>query len=514
MSGTYDCIVIGAGHNGLTAAGVLARAGRKVLVLEQRGVVGGLAAGDEFQPPYRSPGLLHDTSRIASEAVATLELDQHGLSFASERPAVFAPEREGRGLLLHGDAEKAAGEIARFSQKDADAYLAYRAFFDRIRDFINRLLRDLPTDVGALGSQQMWDLLKKGLALRRLGAKDMMELMRINLMCVVDWLNEWFETELLKALLAAPAVYRSFTGPWSPGNNLNLILWECASGRDVIGGPPALVDALKKAAASFGAEVRTGARVKKIRLRQGSVQGVTLDGGEEVNAALVLASCHPKHTFLDLIQNHRLPFHLEHAIQNYRSRGTTAKVNLALNAPLTFACRKDLSAVHVRTGDNLNVLERAFDPVKYGAFSETPLLEMFLPNSDPGTVPNGHHVLSILVHFVPYHLRAGWNETRREELGNAVLAVLERYAPGTGATVVAREVLTPADLESRYGLTEGHIHHGEEALDQMLVRPVTGCSDYATPFSGLYLCGSGSRPGGGLTCRPGLLAARFVQKSS
>ncbi len=502
---SYDAIVIGAGHNGLAAAAELARRGRKTLVLEARELVGGLAAGETFHPGFRSLGLLHDTSQVSKKAVSALKLEQHGLSFEEHPPSYFAPSSSGPGLYLHHDPEMAHKEIQAHSPRDAEAYSAYRQFLKRISPVVEDMLLDLPADVDGIGFSEVMRLAGKGLAMRRLGKKDMFEMLRIPVMCAADWISEWFETDLLKAVLAGPAVYGTFTGPWSPGNNLNLLLNECRAGKAVKGGAPALAAALEKAAVAQGAEIRTGARVSKLLVEDDVVKGVVLQDGESIAASTVLSSLDPKQTFLDLIEPFRLSRRLEHVMENYRMRGTTAQVLLATNKALTFACRPDLRPVRARTGEHLDDLERAFDAVKYEHFSEKPVLDIL---ADSDAAPDGSHVISILVHFAPYHLKGGWNAEERERLGDTVMSVFKQYAPETADAVIAREVLTPADLETRYGLTHGHIHHGEHSLDQLLIRPDVSCADHKTSIQGLYICGSGSQPGGGLTCLPGLLAGR------
>ena len=516
MTDRYDVIVIGAGHNGLTTAALLAREGRSVLVLERRGVVGGLAAGEEFHPGYRSAGVLHDTSCVRRDVVEELGLEGLGLSWTES--AVFVPQTDGPGLLLHHDANRAAQEIGAASDRDAGRYAEYRAFLTRIARFVNGFFSETPLDRTFTGPDGgVLDLLKTGLALRRLGRRNMLELLRIMPMSVADWLDEWFEGELLKCLLAAPAIHGTFTGPRSPGSNASLLRLESAGGASVRGGPQSLIDALEAAARAQGVEVRTGAEVRGITVSGGGVTGVSLDGGEQIDAAVVAASCDPRRTFLYLIPGRDITPKLEHRIQSFRMRGTTAKVNLALNAPLRFACRPDLEIEYARTGERMDDLERAFDAVKYGRFSERPILDIYVPTAaSPDLAPDGHSVASILVHFVPDDLRdtrQGWTKKQREKLVKTVIDTLEQYAPGTRQSIVARDVLAPPDLEERYGITHGHIHHGEHALDQLLVRPCPECARYRTPIEGLYLCGSGSPPGGGLTCAPGALAASAMRKT-
>lgn len=510
-STSFDVIVIGGGHNGLTAAALLAGSGRKVLLLERHLFVGGLAVGDEFHPQYRSVGLLHDTSAVRPHVIEALKLERHGLTLTAAPPPVFLPQRAGRGLWLHHDAQAAAGEIEAFSKRDARRYAEYRGFLARISRFTRRLFDEPPPDLSGNGLSGLTPLAARAWRLRRLGRRDMMELLRIGPMCVADWLGEWFETDLLRSALAAPAIDGTFTGPRSPGSAAMLLRSETMAERSAAGGPVALIDALEKSARSSGVSIRTGAEVRRIRIGGGRVEGVELADGEFITARVVAASCDPKRVFLGMIDGEHISDLLAHRIHHFRSRGTTAKVNLALNRPLRFACRPDLRIEHARIGETLDEMERAFDAVKYGRFSSRPILDVYVPTlANPDLAPPGHCVVSVVAHFAPYELKEGWSDETREELGDAVMGVLSEYSPDIEESIVAREVQTPMDIEARYGVTEGHLHHGEHALDQFFTRPCPECARYRTPIVGLHLCGSGSHPGGGLTCGPGALCASIL----
>jgi phytoene dehydrogenase-like protein len=486
-----------------------------VVVLEQRDATGGLASREEFRNGYATSGVLHDTSGVRHDLVRSLNLKRHGLELNDEPPSIYAPERGSRGLLLHHDAAKAGEEISRFSARDAERYDEFRAFINRVRGFVNRFLDEAPPELLVATRSGDWSLLRKALALRGLGKGDMIEFLRIIPMCAADWLNEWFKTDLLKTLLAGPAVYGTFMGPWSPGSALNLLIWECRKGPLVKGGGSALVDALCKAASESGVEIRTGVPVERILLKNGKVAGVLVDGDDVIEASAVAAACDPKQTFLQLLAPSDVSETLTHRIETFRSRGTAARVNIALDARVELAGRPGELVEIVRTGGTLDELEKAFDPVKYGRYSDRPVLEVYMPGAtDPSCAPDGHSVLSILVHFVPYRLENGWNYRERDRLGDVVVDTLSEYAPRVKDSIEFVEVLAPPEIETRYGVTEGHIYHGEHALDQLLVRPTPECARYRTPISGLYLCGSGSHPGGGLTCAPGALGARAIISGS
>jgi phytoene dehydrogenase-like protein len=513
MTQKYDVIVIGAGPNGLTTAALLAKRGRKVLVLEGREHIGGLAAGEEFHPGYRTAGVLHDTTRVRPWVVEELGLRRQGLEFRSDPPPVLLPELDGEGLVLDRDPGKAAAELSRRSADDAGKYRGYRAFVKRVSATIRKLADRRPPNLIEPGLGDLLGLGGAALSLRLLGRKDMMEVLRIAPMCVADWLNEWFDSELLKAGLAAPTLEGCFAGPWSPGTTTNLLWMESTIAEPIAGGPRALIAALEKAAVAYGVEIRCGTAVEGLVLDNDRVAGVSIGGGEVLQPKTVAASCHPKHLFLELLPSAALSATLGRDISNFRSRGTTAKLNLALSGPPEFSCRPGFKPERIRIGETIDDLERAFDPVKYRRFARRPALDISVPTIEtPELAPAGHHVLSILVHCAPHELEGSWNEASRDELYRAVVDRLSEYAPGIEGAIVGHQVLSPSDLEAVYGVSGGHLFHGEHATDQLAVRPAPGCTRYRTPFAGLFLCGSGSHPGGGITCAPGALAARAILK--
>ena len=511
----YDVIVIGGGHNGLTAAGLLAKAGRKVLLLERRDRLGGLCSPEEFHPGYKVPGVLHDTASVRPQVVDALQLERHGLSLRSEEVPTYLPKLNASGLLLYRDPTLAAAEIGRISAKDAQSYADFRAFLARVQGFFRRITEQRAPDLKNMSLGHLFEIAGSALALRRLPEKDLLEVLRIGPMSVADWLNEWFETSLLKAGLAHQAVSGNWLGPWSSGTVVTFLLSEISARREVVGGPASLVRALEAACRDRGAEIRLRNAAARIVLTSGRVRGVALEDGSEIAAPVVLSSCDPKRTFLGLMSPRDVPPGLADGIRTWRCRGTTAKIHLALSGGLEFAGRPGAQIEAARTGENLDELERAFDAVKYGERSQLPVLDVRVPSlSDPTLAPAGHHVVSILAHFAPYHLRGGWNQERREALGEAVLASLSRHAPTLRERLVSGEVLTPLDLEERLGITEGHIHHGEQCLDQLFsLRPLPSCSRHSTPVPGLYLASGGTHPGGGVTCAPGALAADAVLRS-
>lgn len=508
----FDTIIVGAGPNGLAAAVRLAKAGKKVVVLERSAAPGGLSAKLEFHPGYSVPGILHDEALVPRSVAEKLGLTGHGLSFRKP-PATHIAERNGPGLLLPGDTAGAADAIGQRSKHDAESYRDLRAFLDRIKPLLGSMFAEAPPSLAPKSTGDFWQIARHGLSALRVSRKDLVELARVAPMCVADFLNERFETPFLVEALAAPAVASTWSGPWSAGSVTNLLLHECSGGEALAGGPPALIAALLAAGRAAGAELRTNAEVKRIRLDKGKVAGVTLASGETIDAPIVLSSADPKRTLLKLLAPGSLPLRIEEEVRRLRSRGSAAKVHLALSGPLELAGSNGRQDEAIRIGGgHVDDLERAFDAIKYRRFSDRPHLEIRVPTvADPSLAPAGHHVVSILASFAPYALEGGWTDEARERLGDAVLSVLAEHAPSLRQKLVAREVLPPADLEERFALSGGQLHHGEIALDQLLMmRPIPSAPRYQTAIPGLFLGGSGSHPGGGVRPTAGLLAAEAV----
>jgi len=375
-----------------------------------------------------------------------------------------------------------------FSKSDGQAYAEYREFLGKISPFLSSLTDRIPADLGNLKTKDLWSIAKGSLGLKRLGNKTMTELLKVGPMSVADFLGEKFETDFLKAGLTFPAIFGSFTGPRSSYTTLNLLMWECGAQKSVVGGPQALVSALEQSALDSGAVIKTEAIVNKILLDdQGKVQGIKLSAGEEMLAPIVAASCTPQTTFLDLLEPHQIDYPLEQGILHLRSRGTTAKVNLALSKPLEFKADFSEPIEFARISTSIDDVEKAFDSVKYREFSQDPILDIHIPTiSNSDLAPDGHSVVSILVHYAPYDLDGGWDTQSKEILGERVIKTLEKYTLNVRDAIVGHEILTPIDLEIRYGLTNGNIFHGEHALDQLITRPIPSCCRYSTPIKGLY----------------------------
>jgi phytoene dehydrogenase-like protein len=497
-------IVLGAGLEGLAGATLLARGGARVTLVEQRATLGGLAAGEEFHPGFRHAGVLHDPGAPRAALARALELERFGLARRAAG-ATFAAEPDGPGVTLFGAASDTVAALAERSPSDAGAYVRWRAFVARVAPVAEAVLCEPPPVLDPRAPRQYLDLLRRGVSLRRLGEADMLELLRVGPMCAGDWMRDHFELDVLHAALVAPALCGTWLGPWSAGSAA-LVLAR-AAGRDAdeaVGGPAAVARALEAAARGAGVEVRAGVAPARIEVERGRVAGVTLDDGAHLAAGAVLSTLEPKRTLIGLVPRTALPAELEDEIRPWRTRGTTAKLHVALDGPAP--------PEHVVTGGSLDGLERAFDAVKYDELSERPTLDVRVPSvGDPRLAPDGAHVLSILVHHAPHALLGGWTDAARDTLEERALAALEEALPGTRARIRAVETLTPADLEQRFGATGGHPHHGEESLDQLLfLRPARTCARYATPLAGLWLGGPGSHPGGLRPGQAGVLAARAL----
>lgn len=522
-----DAIILGAGHNGLVAAWHLAKAGLKPLVLERRSVVGGGAVTEEIHPGFRCSTLAHACGPLDAGIVRDMQLARHGAEFIHPDPRVFAPAPDGRALLLYNDAARSAQSIAKLSAKDAQKYPQFQEVLARIGGFLSQVMSFTPPDIDQPSASDLWHLLQTGRGFRKLSRADMFRLLRWGPMAVADLASEFFKTELLRATIAARGIFGAFLGPWSAGSGTILLLRAAAdphpagSSTSVRGGLGKLTAAMAAAAKEAGAEIRTGAEVSQIMVKDGAATGVVLAGGEEIAAKCVISGADPRRTYLKLLDPVHLAPDFLVKMQHYRAPGTVAKVNLALDALPKFRALAAAGAggdgalggrIHI--GPEIDYLERAFDDSKYGDFSRAPYLDVMIPSiADPSLAPAGKHVMSVHVQFAPYHLKTGSWPERRDALGDVVLKTLAEYAPDLPSLVLARQIITPLDLEETYGFTGGHIFHGELALDQLFtMRPLIGWARHRTPIRGLYLCGSGTHPGNGLTGLSGANAAREIVK--
>ncbi|MET2831662.1 phytoene desaturase family protein [Mesorhizobium shangrilense] len=514
---SFDAIIIGGGHNGLVAAATLAKAGRKVLVLEAAGEVGGAARTEEFAPGFRTSSIAHVLNRLHPDVVKSLELEKHGLIVArGDFVPSLALSKDGPPLILHG----AYGEVLTGgSSAEQSAWKELRAQLLRYAGILKPFLARRPPDLDGMSLLETAALGQSALALKKLGKEDMRDFLRVLLMNVADLLDEQLEDDRLKGLLAFDATLGSHLGPRSPTSLLGLyyrLAGETggAAGAQIVpkGGMGAVVSAIRAAAENAGVTIRTGTPVAKIIVEKGRAVGVTLDNGEILPARTIVSAINPATTFLDLVGSREIDTGFVRKVKNIRTKGDAAKLNLALDRPPQFtgvdAADHKGRLVIAPSPDHV---ERAFNPSKYGEFSTEPVMEITLPSlADPTLAPSGACVLSAVVQYAPYALKEGWDAGKPKFL-RAIMAQLEAYAPGIGKSVVHAELLTPADIEARYRMPGGHWHHGELQADQMLMsRPVSGWSGYDTPVDGLFLAGAGSHPGGGISGAPGLNAARRI----
>jgi phytoene dehydrogenase-like protein len=512
----YDVVVIGAGHNGLVAAAFLAKAGLKTLVLERTNRVGGGARMSELAPGFWCPTLAH-TATVDPAIVRGLALERHGLEILQPEADACAPTLDGRALTLWRDPKRAVREIDVFSSRDGARYVPFLESVRRISGVLAAALESLPPSLDAPTAGDLLAGLKLGRAFRALGKADGHRLMRWIPMSVADLVAEWFESEPLRAAVAAGGVLGSFLGPRSAGSSLVLLLLGAihahpiANGWFCRGGVGALSDALAEAARQAGVIIRTDAAVERIEVTADAASAVTLASGESIAARAIVSSVDPKRTLLKMIDPIHLAPEFVRRVQNIRARGTLAKVNYAVSA-LPDVANQSTAALsgRIRLAPSVDAIERAFDVAKYGGFSNEPWIELTIPSvTDPSLAPNGAHVVSAYVQYAPYVLRGATWDDERERLGEVATNAIGRYAPGFESTIVAREVITPLDLERTYGFTGGHIFHGELAVDQLFIgRPILGWTRYATPIRHLHLCGAGTHPG--LNGRSGALAAREI----
>ncbi len=520
-------VLIGGGHNALVTAFYLAKGGFKPLILERREFVGGGAITEEFHPGFRASTLAQTVGPLRSDIAADMQLEKYLCHIMHPNPRLFAPTPDGKALLFYNSHAKTAGGIARFSAKDAAKYTEFAQTLENLFPVLNQLLSTTPPCIDSPSPEDLWNLLKAGRGIRSLGKKGMFDLVRWGPMAVADFVAEFFDTELLRAVVAARGIFGTALGPWSAGSTAVLLLRAAADAHPVgsasfpHGGLGSFTRALAESARAAGAEIRTDAEVRHIRVKDGAVTGLVLANGEEISADAVVSGVDAKRTFFHLLDPSQLDPTFALRIKNFRSHGTVAKVHLALRdlpslPALTDAIAPDgfLKALsgRIHIGPEIDYLERAFDASKYGEFSPAPYLDVTIPTIlDPTLAPEGKHVLSACVQFAPFKLKEGNWADRRKQLGDTVVKTLANYAPDIPNLVEAIQVITPQDLETSYGFTGGHIFHGELALDQLFtMRPVLDWARYKTPIRNLFLCGSATHPGNGLTGASGANAAREI----
>jgi phytoene dehydrogenase-like protein len=521
MSTRYDAVIVGGGHNGLVAAAYLARSGRRVLVLEQRPLVGGAAVTEEVYPGFKYSVFSYVVSLLRPEIVRELKLPRHGLQILPLE-GTLTPLPDGDYLASYADADLSRRELYRHSPHDAEAIEDFGRVMHHMAMAVRPILDMVPPDPTSLSPGDLRGLLKVGNHFKGLGRENFHWLHKLMTMSSADFLAEWFEFEPLKATKSASGIIGTFLGPRSPGSAYVLLhhylgeldgtyrAWGFAKG-----GTGAISESIASSAKSLGAEIRTDARVDKVLVKNGRATGVVLDDGEEIAASVVVSSLDPRLTFLKLVDPDELPRDLVDAVEGFRFVGSSGKVNLSLSEPPNFSCLPGRGA-HLRGGisisPSIDYLERAYDDAKYGEFSRRPYMDIVVPSMiDPGMAPSGKHVMSIFVQYAPYHLNGGWSPEKREAFGDAVIDTLSEYVPNLKASILHRQVLTPKDMEDMIGLSEGNIFQGELSLSQLFfLRPAPSWSRYRTPLKQYYQCGSGTHPGGGVMGAPGRLAALAI----
>jgi phytoene dehydrogenase-like protein len=515
MTSRYDAIVVGAGHNGLVCAAYLARAGRKVLVLEASGQIGGAAATAKLLHGFKVSACAHLVTALHPKVYRDLKLRRHGLRYSNPNISTISLGPDGRHVTIAGRSVTGADDRL-LPAADAAAYGEVRRRLLRFAAALKPSLGIVPPRLGTAERSDQRKLMRLGWSLRRLGRRDLREFLRVAGMNVADLLEEHFQSDLLMGALAFDAVLGHHLGPRSPNSVLTLLYRLAGDVRGnqgalghPVGGMGSVIDAITQAATSHGAQVLVDSAVSRIVVENDQVAGVLLESGERIDSDIVVSNADPKSTLLDLVGPEHLDTGFLRRIRNIRMRGTVAKINLALDGlpKLTGLTEPELASRLV-IAPSIRYLERAFDATKYGEYPRAPGIEITVPSIHDGSLaPDGKHVMSIIVQYAPYALKEGWDKAR-DRFADMIVGLIADHAPDLKSRVLARQVFTPIDLERQYRMTGGHWHHGELAIDQLLMlRPVPGAAQYAMPVAGLYLCGAGTHPGGGVSGAPGMNAA-------
>jgi phytoene dehydrogenase-like protein len=523
MTKPYDIIVIGGGHNGLVNAAYLARAGKRVLVLERRHVLGGACVTEEVFPGFKFSVCSYVVSLLRPEIIRELDLPRHGLEILP-LDGTFTPMPSGDYLWRVNDHAKTRREIARHSRLDAEAYDEYGKAMIEMAHFVKPIMNMTPPDPASLNPKGLLDLLGMGRRFQKLSADDKYNQVQLMTMSAVDFLDQWFETDVLKATMSASGIIGTFLGVRSPGTAYVLLhhymgeidgafrSWGLSRG-----GTGAISNAIADAAREAGAEIRTEAPIAKIILQNGQAKGVVLASGDEIYADVISSSVDPRLTFMKMVGQEHLPTDFVEDIQRYKFRGSSGKVNLALDALPDFKCLPG-AGPHLRgavsISPSVEYMERAYDDAKYGRYSRRPYIDMVIPTlTDPSVAPPGKHVMSCFVQYAPYNLKEGTWDDQREEFGDTVIDTIAEHAPNIRDIILHRQVLTPLDLEREFGLSEGNIFQGELTLEQLFfLRPAPGWAQYRTPIRNLYMCGAATHPGGGIMGASGRNAAMEILK--
>ena len=523
MAERYDAIVIGGGHNGLVNAAYLARAGRRVLLLEQRHLVGGASVSEEIYPGFNFSVFSYVVSLLRPEIIRELDLPRHGLTILPLE-STLTPLPDGDLIYRGSDPHETFRNIGRFSPRDAEAYREYGHAMYQMAKAVKYILGIRPPDLTSFHPRELIALRKLGRHFLGIEEDHLYTLAKLMTMSSADFLEEWFEFDPLIATLSASGIIGTFLGPRSPGSAYVLLHHYMGEIDGVFrawgfqkGGTGGISQAIASSAKELGAEIKTDSKVAKVLTKGQRAIGVALENGSEYYANIIVSSLDPKQTFLRLTDPDQLPDDLVRAVRNFETQGSSGKVNLALDAAPELACWPG-DGPHLRgavsISPSVDYIERAYDQAKYGRFSEDPYIDIILPSMiDPNMAPPGKHVMSCFVQYAPYHLKDGDWPTQREAFGDAVVNTLSEYIPNLKNIILHRQVLSPWDIEQTIGLSGGNIFQGELSLSQLFfLRPASGYAQYRTPISGYYQCGSGTHPGGGITGAPGRLAAIEILK--
>jgi len=517
----YDAIVIGAGHNGLTAAAYLARAGLSTLVLERRDIVGGCCVTEEIAPGCRVSTTSYIASMLRPEVISELRLADYGLRMIPCDPAIQVAFPDGQVVPWWADRERARAEFSQLSAKDAARFVQVDDQLKTLARYLQPFFLEPPPEIDTSSFKGWSDLFRTGKRLRGISNREIAQLVSFLTGSLGEFLDQNYESEKMKTMLLANNVYGKHGGPYQPGTAIGLLFHLLSGGEHelqgfyghVMGGMGSITQALAAAGKKLGVEIRTGATVARVKVKNGRARSVVLDDSTEFRARMVLSNADPKRTFLGLLDANELSEDFLSSVRGIKMDGPCAKVNMVLAEEPRFTGTSPTATPLERTFytlvPSLEFAERCYDIAKFGEIPEELWVDCVVSsNADPSLAPPGKHILTCFVQYVPYRLRDGnWDE-KRELLGDRVVKKIAEYAPNVPGTIVARQVLTPLDLERTYGLTEGNIFHGDLRLDQLFfMRPVPGWSQYRTPIDGLYLCGAGAHPGGGVTGAPGRNAA-------
>jgi len=516
----YDAIVIGGGHNGLTTAAYLGRAGKKVLVLEKRYILGGAAVTEEVFPGFKFSVCSYVVSLMKANVIRELKLPKFGLEILPLE-STFTPLEDDY-LLRTADSDQTYREIARHSLRDAEAYTRFGPLMGQIGMAVRPILETIAPNAIRPSISDLFNTKKLLDHVKTLSSEQFEYLTKLMTMSSADFLDEWFEFEPLKATMSASGIIGTFMGPRSPGSAYVMLHHYMGDIDGAFrawgfqrGGTGEVSMAIARSAEHFGVEIKTEAAVNNVIIKNNKAVGVALDNGDEFHSDIVISGLDPKQSFLNLVNENELPNEFVRDIKNFRIRGSSGKVNLALDGLPNFTCLPG-DGHHLRGAMSISpsydYLENAYDDAKYGNFSKKPFMDVILPSVlDPEMAPPGKHVMSCFVQYAPYNIDGGWNDEKREAFGDAVVNALAEYAPNIKDIILHRQVLTPSDLESTFGLTEGNIFHGELTIQQLFsLRPAVRWADYTTPIRNYYQCGSGTHPGGGITGSPGEMAAKKI----